>query len=57
MDALDIWTEQMIAPGERIYRSRSMYIEKIQPVFRHYQEFVSLGRENVGLTYESQLEG
>ncbi len=56
-DALDVWTEQMIAPGERIYRSRMMFIEKILPVFRRYQEFVSLGREDVGLVYESQLEG
>jgi DNA replication and repair protein RecF len=56
-DSLDIWTEQMISPGERIFLKRKSFIEKILPVFTHYQQFVSLGREKVGLVYESQLEG
>jgi DNA replication and repair protein RecF len=56
-DSLEIWTEQMIAPAERIFVKRKSFIEKILPVFSHYQQFVSLGREEVDLTYESQLEG
>ncbi len=56
-DSLDIWTEQMINPGERIFLKRKSFIEKILPVFTHYQQFVSLGREEVNLVYESQLEG
>ncbi len=56
-DSLDIWTQQLIDPGERIYESRRSFIDKMTPIFRHYQEFVSLGREKVGLTYESQLDG
>ena len=56
-DSLDIWTRQLIGPGERIYESRRSFIDKMTPIFRHYQEFVSLGREEVDLTYESQLEG
>jgi len=56
-DSLDIWTQQLIGPGERIYESRRSFIDKMTPIFRHYQEFVSLGRERVGLTYESQLDG
>jgi DNA replication and repair protein RecF len=54
-DSLDIWTEQMIGPGERIFEKRRSFVEKILPIFRHYQQFVSLGREDVDLTYESQL--
>ena len=56
-DSLDLWTRQLIGPGERIYESRRSFIDKMTPVFRHYQEFVSLCREGVDLTYESQLEG
>ncbi len=56
-DSLDIWTEQMIVPGERIFQKRKSFIDKVLPVFRHYQQFVSLGREEVGMAYESQLEG
>jgi DNA replication and repair protein RecF len=54
-DSLDIWTEQMIGPGERIFDKRRSFIEKVIPIFSHYQQFVSLGREEVDLVYESQL--
>ncbi len=54
-DSLDIWTEQMIAPGERIYKSRLSFVEKMTPVFMHFHEHVSLGREEAGLSYASQL--
>jgi DNA replication and repair protein RecF len=56
-DSLDIWTSQMIDPGQRIFLKRQSFIEKILPVFKYYQQFLSLGREEVGLVYESQLEG
>ncbi len=56
-DSLDIWTEQLIGPGERIYAKRHEFIERMLPVFRHFQELVSLGRDKVDLKYESQLEG
>ncbi len=55
-DALDIWTEQMIVPGERIFVRRKSFIEKTLPVFRHYQQFVSLGSEEVDMVYQSQLD-
>jgi DNA replication and repair protein RecF len=54
-DSLDIWSEQMILPGERIFLKRKYFINEAVPVFRHYQQFVSLGREEVGMEYESQL--
>lgn len=56
-DSLDIWTEQLIAPGQRIFEKRRAFIDKMLPIFRHYQEFVSLGRDPVDLGYESQLDG
>jgi DNA replication and repair protein RecF len=56
-DSLDIWTSLMVDPGQRIFLKRQSFIEKILPVFKYYQQFLSLGREEVGLVYESQLEG
>ncbi len=56
-DSLDVWTEQMIAPGERIYERRGSFIEKMIPIFKYYQQFVSLDRDDVDLRYESQLHG
>ncbi len=57
LDALYIWTEQMIGPGERIHKVRRSFIDNIIPIFRRYHEFLSLGREEVDLTYDSQLNG
>ncbi|MFO7923618.1 MAG: DNA replication/repair protein RecF [Bacteroidales bacterium] len=56
-DSLDIWTEQMIGPGERIYEGRRLFIEKMIPIFRRFHEYVSLGREEVDMQYDSQLHG
>lgn len=54
-DSLDIWTEQLLDPGRRIFEKRRSFIDKMLPIFRHYQSFVSLDREKVDLIYESQL--
>jgi DNA replication and repair protein RecF len=56
-ESLEIWTAQMVDPGQRIFLKRQSFIEEILPVFKYYQQFLSLGREEVGLIYESQLEG
>jgi hypothetical protein len=45
-----------LEPGERIFEKAQLFIEKMVPIFRHYQQFVSLGREEVNLIYESQLQ-
>lgn len=52
---IELWDEQLIPPGERIYKARMDFIEKLMPIFQSNYEFVSLGREETGLVYESQL--
>ena len=53
--ALEIWDEQLIAVGNRIFNVRKAFIEQLKPVFQKYYEFVSNGREKVNLMYKSDL--
>lgn len=54
-EMVELWDEQLIPPGERIYKARVDFIEKLMPIFQKNYEFVSLGREKTGLVYESHL--
>jgi len=54
-EMLEIWNEQMISAGNRIFEKRRVFIHEMIPVFQHYYEFVSGGSEQVELAYESQL--
>lgn len=53
--SLDIWTQQLIEPGTRIFNKRVEFLEKLLPIFQYYYDFVSKGKERVGLIYDSQL--
>ncbi len=54
-DMIEMWNEQIIAAGNRIFEKRKFFINDLIPVFQHYYELVSEGTEKVELTYESQL--
>lgn len=54
-EMIELWDEQLIPPGERIYKARVDFIEKLMPIFQNNYEFVSLGREKTSLIYDSQL--
>ncbi len=54
-EMVKLWDEQLIPPGERIYKARVDFIEKLLPIFQANYEFVSLGKEKTGLVYESHL--
>jgi len=54
-ETLEIWNEQLILPGKRIYQKRVEFINKLVPIFQKYYNYVSLGNEKVELIYESQL--
>jgi len=53
--SLEIWDEQMIRLGELIHQKRQEFLKKFIPIFQKYFEFVTGGREKVGIDYESQL--
>ena len=56
-EVIEIWDEQIIPLGERIFNKRNDFIEKFLPVFQKYYEFISLNNEIINLTYESHLSG
>jgi DNA replication and repair protein RecF len=54
-DMLEMWNEQLVTTGTKIFEKRKFFINDLIPVFQKYYEFVSGGREKVQLSYESQL--
>lgn len=54
-DSLEIWNEQLISLGISIYEKRKIFLEEFAPIFQHYFEFISGGKEEVSITYDSQL--
>ncbi len=54
--SLEIWDEQLIVLGKRIYEKRKSFLKEFAPIFQHYFEFISGGKEQVAIQYESQLQ-
>lgn len=55
-DSLDVWNEQLILTGEKIYNKRIEFLNALQPVFQKYYDFICQGHEKVRLEYQSQLK-
>lgn len=51
----EIWEEQLSTFGIEIYEKRLQFISEFLPVFQTYHQYLSLGNEEVGLHYESQM--
>jgi len=54
-DVLSAWDEQLIVYGEKIFKVRQDFIEKLLPVFTEYYNYISDKKEEVRLIYHSQL--
>ena len=54
-DTLEIYNQQMIPLGESIQLRRKEFIKELIPIFQRYYNFISDGKEEIGLTYKSQL--
>jgi len=54
-EMLQLWEKQMIPAAEQIHKARKEFIEELIPVFQEYYTHISGGREEVKLTYRSQL--
>jgi len=52
---LEIFDEQLIASGKRIFEKRKTFMEAFTPVFNRHYSFLTGDAENVALVYESQL--
>lgn len=55
-DSLEVWNEQLIITGEKIYNKRAEFLNELLPVFQRYYDFICQGHEKVQLEYQSQLK-
>ncbi len=53
---LEVWDEQLIRYGVPVYLERKRFVQELLPVFARFYEQVSGGREEVTLTYQTQLD-
>jgi DNA replication and repair protein RecF len=54
-ELLEIYNEQIIPVGTRIYEKRKSFVELLTPVFKNYYTIISDGKEEVALSYISPL--
>lgn len=54
-DSLEIWDDQLISYGEKVFQKRKDFISNFISIFRKYYEWISGGKENVDLIYKSHL--
>ncbi len=53
--SLDIWDEHLIFNGNYIYNERKAFFDDFMPVFKDYYTFLSQGKEETQIVYESTL--
>lgn len=53
--SIEIWDEQLIRFGERIHLKRKDFLSDFMPLFQHYFEYITNGKEKVAIQYVSQL--
>ena len=53
--SIEIWDEQLIALGTKIHDKRKRFLEDFLPVFNHYYQFISGGKEETSIVYDSDL--
>ncbi len=54
-DVIEIYNQQLIETGNRIFEERKKFSDEIIPVFQKYFEHISMGNEKVQLNYSSGL--
>lgn len=54
-DSLLVWDMQLIRYGEQIYGVRKALVDELIPLFSSYYKLISLEKEDVSLSYRSQL--
>jgi len=54
---LDVLDEQLIKPGDAIFKKRSKFLVSFLPAVKHLYNDISRKKEEVNLVYESELSG
>ncbi len=52
----DILEEQMVEYGKQLFTMRKTFIADFSPIFNHFYQTISAGKETVSLAYSSQLD-
>ena len=55
LDSLEIWNDQLIKIGNKLFEKRKEFLKEFIPLFQHYFEFISANKEKVCIKYTSQL--
>ncbi len=56
-ELLRVWEEMMARTGEVVFRKREAFIQEFVPIFQAFYSFISQGKEQVELAYESHARG
>ena len=54
-EVLSVLDMQLSALGTKIYNKRKQFVDELAPIFNHYYQFVSGGKEDVSIGYDSGL--
>lgn len=52
---LEIYNDQLVQSGDKIYAKRKQFMADFIPLFDHYYQFITEDKEQVSLQYQSQL--
>lgn len=54
-DSLEIWDQQLIRFGQTVFECRETFVNEFVPLFQKHYNFISNKKEEVALSYSSQL--
>lgn len=54
-DSIEVWDEQLVMYGQRIFSARSAFLDEFVSVFQKYYDDLSDSKETVGLEFKSHL--
>lgn len=54
-ESIEVWNDQLVNTGNRIFEARKTFLEEFIPVFQVNYNFIGLESEEVHLEYKSQL--
>lgn len=55
-ESIDVWNEQLVVLGNRIFEIREQFVEEFIPVFQKHYNSIGLVSEAVHISYRSQLK-
>ncbi|OFZ59803.1 MAG: DNA recombination protein RecF [Bacteroidetes bacterium RIFCSPHIGHO2_02_FULL_44_7] len=54
-ESIEVWNDQMVDLGTRIYEKRRYFLEEFIPIFQRHYDAIGMASERVHMEYKSQL--